>query len=478
MNKRTQGELRVVITGGGTGGHLFPGLAVAEELKRRLGEVRFLFIGTERGIEARVIPERGERLELLEVTPIKGRSLFDALKSATRVPKAVLDAKRILVEFDADLVIGVGGYASGPTLVAARGLGIPTAILEQNAHVGMSNRIMGRLVGRAYLAFESTKSHFGKSARVLGNPIRESLAELARRAAADPVGFEARAEGVFVFGGSQGARVLNEEVPEALATCFERLGCRVPVVHQCGFEDQDRVIARYKALGFSDEDVTVTPFVDDMSAEYSRAAIVISRAGATTLAELSALGRPSVLVPYPFAADDHQLKNAREFEAAGAAVCIPQSELSTESLSSAVSSLLVDGTTRSRMADAARTLGRPDAALSIVDDICDWLDLDSTIPSGSKAHVEAIEGGSPIRGERGAQNGRTSKTKNAGNKRDASERGDQSAGANAEKLETREHSLRGARQRSYQPYQPQTFSFASQQTQARHRPRKQLVFPA
>lgn len=175
----TQGVKRVIVAGGGTGGHLFPGLAVAEELRRRLGQVEFLFVGTKKGIEARVLPERGERVEFLEVSPLKGRGLLEVLRSVSRLPTALAAARRIVRDFAPDLVVGVGGYAAGPVVAAAKTLGIPTALLEQNAHVGLTNRWLAKVVGRAYISFEETLSSFGSGARLLGNPVRSDLVALA-----------------------------------------------------------------------------------------------------------------------------------------------------------------------------------------------------------------------------------------------------------------------------------------------------------
>ncbi len=357
---------RIIVAGGGTGGHLFPGIAVVEELRRRL-DVDVLFVGTERGLEARLLPDRGEAFEALEVTPLKGRRGGELLRSLGRLPRAMGHALRVVRGHRAELVLGVGGYASGPILAAAAAVGLPTALLEQNAHLGLTNRMLAPVVGRAYLTYEQTAPRFGSRARVLGNPVRSSFAQAARRAAVDPVGFEARAKTLLVMGGSQGAKALNETVPQALGA-VDRRGLKV--VHQTGAAMRDAVEARYHELGVEAE---VVSFIEDMAAAYAAAAIVIARAGATTLAELQAIGRPSILVPYPFAADDHQRKNAEALARDGAALCIPQDELSVHGLASTLDELLGDPNRRRAMAEAARRRGRPDAAASIVDDLCEWL---------------------------------------------------------------------------------------------------------
>lgn len=361
---------RVMIAGGGTGGHLFPGLAVVEELRRRVPGLQVRFVGTARGIEARILPRRGEQLELLKVSPLKGQGVGARLKGLYRVPSAMMDAASLIRAFDPDLVLGVGGYASGPVLLAAALANRPTALLEQNAFVGMTNRILARFVDRAYISFEQTQDVFGKTkSRLTGNPVRQEFVEHARLALADQEGFESRARTVLVLGGSQGARKLNEDVPQALA----RAGLAdsgLEVVHQTGESMRDRVEASYRELGIRAKVVT---FIDDMARSYSNAALVIARAGATTLAELCAIGRPSILIPFPHAADDHQAKNARALEEQGASICILESELDPSSLGDRVAALLNDSARRRAMAQAARDHGRPDAAAAIVDDIMGWL---------------------------------------------------------------------------------------------------------
>jgi len=359
----------IMVAGGGTGGHLFPGIAVVEELRRRIPDVDVVFVGTKRGIEARVIPERGEVLELIEVAPLKGRSAGELMRSLMMLPGAFSRASTIISRHRPDLVIGVGGYASGPMLLAAAARGIPTAILEQNAHVGLTNRLLAPIAGRAYVAFEDATEQIGRKARLLGNPVRRAFVDMARAASSDPDGFEARAKHLFVLGGSQGAKALNETVPAAIAQLDP--GQRgVRVLHQTGAAMRDDVAARYEALGVEAE---VVSFVDDMAKAYASASLVIARAGATTLAEVCAVGRPSILVPYPHAADDHQARNAEALEREGAAIAIRESDLDADSLAERARHLLDDVDARRAMAEAARKHGRPDAAAAIVDDLFGWL---------------------------------------------------------------------------------------------------------
>jgi UDP-N-acetylglucosamine--N-acetylmuramyl-(pentapeptide) pyrophosphoryl-undecaprenol N-acetylglucosamine transferase len=365
---------RIMVAGGGTGGHLFPGIAVVEELRRQLPDVDALFVGTERGIEARVLPARGERFVAMDVRPLVGRSKRELAQNVALMPRAALQALSIVRSFRPEVVLGLGGYASGPILMAAAAQGVKTALLEQNAYVGLANRMLAHVVGRAYLTYESTAMQFGeRRARVLGNPVRRALVEAAYRAASDPVGTEARARKVLVLGGSQGARALNEQVPKALARAgLTRTGAlsHVRVLHQTGAAMVDEVRGRYAELGI-DADVTV--FIEDVAGAYLDAALVVARAGATTLAELCAIGRPSVLVPYPFAAADHQRKNALALEQQGAAIALPEPDLGVVALADHVRTLLEHPDRRRAMSEAARRAGKPDAAAAIVDDLLEWL---------------------------------------------------------------------------------------------------------
>jgi len=377
---------RIILAGGGTGGHLFPGIAVMEELRRREPDLGVLFVGTARGIETKVVPQLGERLVCLDVTPLKGRSPTQLVKSLAALPSAGLEAARIIQQFRPSLVLGVGGYAAGPMVLAARALGVPTALLEQNAHVGLTNRLLARVVDRAYLSFQETAAQFPtRAARVFGNPVRRSFVGVGRMARVDPLGFEMRARRILVIGGSQGAKVLNERVPEALA----RAGLAdrsIEIVHQAGHAMCDSVRAHYERLGLT---ATVTPFIDDMARAYASAALVIGRAGATSLAEICAVGRPSLLIPFPHAADDHQWHNARALQERGAAIAVREESLTVESLAGEVSSLLNNPERRRAMAEAARGLGHPDAAASIVDDLCEWLGCASNDELGTDPKLEA-----------------------------------------------------------------------------------------
>jgi UDP-N-acetylglucosamine--N-acetylmuramyl-(pentapeptide) pyrophosphoryl-undecaprenol N-acetylglucosamine transferase len=383
---------RVLVAGGGTGGHLFPGLAVVEELRRRLPELDVLFVGTSRGIEARVLPGRGERFVPVEVRPLLGRSLPELARNVAELPRATLEAIGVVRSFRPDLALGLGGYAAGPVLLAAATLRVPSALLEANVQLGLTNRLLSKTVGRAYLSYEQTAAQFGPArARVVGNPIRRAFVEAARTAAHDPAGIDARGRGVLVFGGSQGARGLNEQVPAALARAGVReLG--IPVVHQAGAAALEQVQARYAALGIAAQ---VVPFIDDMVRAYIDASLVIGRAGGSTMAELCAIGRPGILVPLPTSAGNHQLVNARAFEQAGAGIAVEESALDPERLGVVIAELLADRPRRIAMGHAARRLAKPEAAAAIVDDIFAWLQVSngSTPDAEPEPHASGGNGG-------------------------------------------------------------------------------------
>lgn len=360
----------IVIAGGGTGGHLFPGIAVVEEIRRRYNEMNCVFVGTRRGIEARLLPKMGEQLSFIDVSPILGRTIYQKSINIVKLPRSALQALRIIRKHRPLVVIGLGGYAAGPTLIAASFLGIPTVLLEQNMYVGLTNRLLSPIVQRAYLTYKETSVYFKENcALVCGNPIRRSFVEAATMAANDPAGLEARSKYVLVTAGSQGARVINQIIPRV----FEQAGFarkNIRVLHQTGEDMVDEVKRSYRNLGIAAD---VKPFIEDMAKAYSYALLVVGRAGATTLAEMCAIGRPSVLIPYPHHKDDHQAKNALALVEAGAAIMIRENRLNSESVPLTIEDLLNDTKRRRRMADAARKLGRPDAAATIVDDLSYWL---------------------------------------------------------------------------------------------------------
>ncbi|MBN1652423.1 MAG: undecaprenyldiphospho-muramoylpentapeptide beta-N-acetylglucosaminyltransferase [Deltaproteobacteria bacterium] len=361
---------KLMVAGGGTGGHLFPGIAVVEELRRRLSDVQVVFVGTENGIEARLLPQMGEKLVFIQVRPLLGRTPQQLVNNLSVLPRSLIQAIAILRKHKPDVVLGLGGYAAGPILLAASVLRIPTALLEQNAQLGLTNRLLAPTVGRAYLSYPETAAHFGlRRSLVCGNPVRRAFVEAARIAAVDPAGLEARARYVLVTAGSQGARTLNQIIPRAFARAgFAERG--IAVLHQTGSGMLDAVKRSYCDAGIEAE---VKPFIDDMARAYSAACLVIARSGATTLAEMCAIGRPSILIPYPHHSDDHQGKNAVALERAGAAIVMREERLTIEGFAEQLNRLLDDRDRRYAMAERARLKGRPEAAASVVDDLCAWL---------------------------------------------------------------------------------------------------------
>ena len=352
--------LRVVIAGGGTGGHLYPGIAIARELAARRPGSTITFAGTARGIETKVVPREGFELDLLRIAGLKGRSAIGAIRGIALLPLSFADGWRIVSRRRPDVVIGVGGYASGPVVMLAALRGIPTLIAEQNAVPGMTNRLLGRVVSAAAVTFDSTVSFFGRRGFVAGNPVRPEFFEQGELPA--EAGGQARRAKVLIFGGSQGAHAINVAMVEAAPRLAAAGG--MDITHQTGERDLDMVRNGYRAAGL---EARVEPFLYAMDREMKTADLVVSRAGATTIAELAAIGRAAILVPLPTAADDHQKKNAEVLARAGAAELIEQKDLTGAMLAERLLALAADGTRREAMRQAARRMARPDAAKRIVD---------------------------------------------------------------------------------------------------------------
>jgi UDP-N-acetylglucosamine--N-acetylmuramyl-(pentapeptide) pyrophosphoryl-undecaprenol N-acetylglucosamine transferase len=353
---------RIVIAGGGTGGHLYPGLAVAKELLARSPNAQITFAGTARGIEARVIPHEGFGLDLLRSSGLKGKSLTTALRGALVAPVSVVDAWRIVSRRKPDLVIGVGGYSSGPVVLVAWLRRVPTMVLEQNAVPGLTNRLLARLVRAAAVTFDSTKAFFGEKGFVSGNPVRAEFV-------ADSQPTEASADGqpsgvqVLVFGGSQGAHAINLAMVAA-ASELAAGGSHLRLAHQTGERDVEMVRTAYGAAGIPAD---VQPFFYDMGRRVAAADVIVCRAGATTIAEIAAAAKPAILIPLPTATDDHQRRNAEALASAGAAEMLLQSEATGSVLAGRIKTLAGDRDRRTRLSAAARKFARPDAARMIAD---------------------------------------------------------------------------------------------------------------
>jgi UDP-N-acetylglucosamine--N-acetylmuramyl-(pentapeptide) pyrophosphoryl-undecaprenol N-acetylglucosamine transferase len=345
----------VLVAAGGTGGHLFPGIAVADELVRRDGTTRVVFAGTARGLETRLVPRAGYALELLPILPLNGIGLARMLKGLVVLPWGLLRSLLLVLRLRPAAVLGIGGYAGGPVTLLAALVGVRAVILEPNAKPGFTNRVLKPFARAAACAYEETRDAFGRKGVLTGNPVRGGFAALPRKEHREPMT-------LLAFGGSQGSRVLNRALVAALPHLpgAERLR----IVHQTGPAMREEVEAAYRAASRPGE---VVAFLDDMEARLAAADLVLARSGATTCAELTVAGRASILVPFALAADDHQRTNARALEAAGAARMLEEKDLSGESLGGAVRAL-VDTPARLRaMDEAARRLGRPDAAARVAD---------------------------------------------------------------------------------------------------------------
>jgi UDP-N-acetylglucosamine--N-acetylmuramyl-(pentapeptide) pyrophosphoryl-undecaprenol N-acetylglucosamine transferase len=353
----------VVIAGGGTGGHLYPGIAVARELMARHPDAVISFAGTARGIEARVVPREGFGLDLIRSAGLKGKSLVDRLRGGALVPLGLADAMGIVSSRRPDLVIGVGGYSSGPVVLAACLRGVPTMLLEQNAVPGLTNRLLGPLVRAAAVSFESTRRFFGSKAFVSGNPVRPEFLETVEPVEESGANDAASGVGILIFGGSQGAHAINLAMVEA-APQLAAGGYRLRIAHQTGERDVAMVRSAYDAARLAAE---VEPFFFDMGRRLREADVIVCRAGATTLAEITAAGKPAILIPLPTATDDHQRRNAEALVAEGAAEVLLQGDATGALLAQRILALAADAGARERMARAARSLAKPHAAKEIVD---------------------------------------------------------------------------------------------------------------
>jgi UDP-N-acetylglucosamine--N-acetylmuramyl-(pentapeptide) pyrophosphoryl-undecaprenol N-acetylglucosamine transferase len=353
---------RLVVAGGGTGGHLFPGIAVAQAFRARHPRNQVLFINAGRPLEVEILSRLGWDQKSIAIAGIKGRGRWQQLGAACKVPGALWCAGRIIKRFKADLVLGVGGYSAGPVVAAAKIKGLPAVLHEQNRLPGVTNRILGRLVDRIYLTFEESREYFDSGkVKVSGNPVRNEILSLAAKPAAQR---DDRTFTVLVVGGSQGAHAINQAVMEALPA-FQG-SQEIRFVHQTGAGDEASVRQAYRDLGVQ---ALVQAFFDEMADHYARADMIICRAGATTVAEITVAGKAAIFVPFPFAADDHQTQNALALADIGAAEMIRQDELNGAQLAKLIRGYMENRILLTEMAAKARALGRPDAAKVIVDDI-------------------------------------------------------------------------------------------------------------
>ncbi len=360
---QAQNFYRVMVTGGGTGGHLFPGIAVAEAVLDRFPGSEVLFVGTERLIDQKALANRRFKVVSIRSRGLKGKSLFAKLGGLLQVPFSLFAAMRLIIKFRPGVVFGVGGYVTGPVVLAARLLGVPTAIHEQNSVPGLANRILGRVVKRVLLSIPGSEKYFpARKCRLSGNPVRRELLAKANETTSS----EELSNTLLVLGGSQGAHRVNALVVEAVERAAGELPEDFQVIHQTGPSDEQWVRERYQALGVK---ARVAAFFDEMALLYGAAGLVVSRAGATSLAEMAVYGQPSILIPYPFAADDHQEGNARYLVDAGGAILCRESELDGALLAKELVGLLGNLQERTRMGMMARKLSLPKATESIVDEL-------------------------------------------------------------------------------------------------------------
>ena len=351
--------MNVLIAAGGTGGHIYPGIAVAQEIMRRDPGSKVRFVGTARGLETKLVPKAGFELTLIDSAGLKNVSLVARMKGVVILPKSFVSAGRVIREFRPDVVVGAGGYVSGPVVLMAALMRRPTLVMESNALPGWTNRVLARFVNRAAVSFEQALPYFRGKAVVTGNPVRREFFEIPAKHR------EAGKLSLLIFGGSQGARAINEAMVAALPG-LKSLPVQLRIKHQTGPADFEKVKAGYAAAGWN-EHAEVTSYIDNMMNDFAEADLVICRAGATTTAELIAAGKASIMIPFPYAADDHQRKNAEALQAAGAARMIVQQELSGDRLIDEIGGLVLDPSQLDRMEEASKKLAHGDPAVAAVD---------------------------------------------------------------------------------------------------------------
>ncbi|HVW79201.1 MAG TPA: undecaprenyldiphospho-muramoylpentapeptide beta-N-acetylglucosaminyltransferase [Alloacidobacterium sp.] len=347
--------MRVLIAGGGTGGHIMPALAIAAALQQQF-QAELLFVGTARGLESRLVPQAGHKLELIKVGQLKNVSLLTRLRTTLDLPLSVLHCRALLKQFRPDVVIGVGGYASGPAMMSAILSRIPTLAVEPNAFPGLANRLVGKHVSAAAVNFAPALQYF-HNAQVTGIPVRSEFFHLQPRPAN-------AAPHLLIFGGSQGARVLNQTMPKIVAQLLQSIP-GLTILHQAGARHAETTQAEYAASGADPSRWQVSAFLDDMAQRFQSADLILSRSGASTVAEEMAAGKPALLIPFPGAADDHQRKNAEVMASAGAARLLLESEMTPDRLLSALTTMLENRSELQSMGERARKLAHPDAAAQI-----------------------------------------------------------------------------------------------------------------
>ncbi len=349
--------MKVLIAAGGTGGHIYPGIAVAKEIMRRDASSEVLFVGTARGLEKRLVRDNGFQLALINSAGLKNVGFVGKVKGMAVLPRSFWEARKILREFTPDVVVGAGGYVSGPVLLTAHFMGFPTLVMDSNALPGFTNRQLARFVDKAAITFEEAKRFFGTKGVLTGNPVRQEFFDIATREPGEQIN-------LLIFGGSQGARAINDAMVAALPLLNGEVA-NLQITHQTGDANYDLVRSRYAENGWEYADIR--PYISNMVEAFDAADVIISRAGATTCSEVAAAGKAAIMIPFPGAADDHQRRNAEALVKKGAARMILQADLTGERLARELTTLIKEPKAIAEMGSAARRMARPDAAEATVD---------------------------------------------------------------------------------------------------------------
>ncbi|MBM7557934.1 undecaprenyldiphospho-muramoylpentapeptide beta-N-acetylglucosaminyltransferase [Halanaerobacter jeridensis] len=363
--------MKVIISGGGTGGHIYPGLAVARSLEEKINDIEILFVGTADGLEADIIPKAGYELKTIKAEGFSRQLSLQLIKAVTKTGIGVLESYRILKEFGPDLVLGTGGYVCGPIVLAAALQNIPTVIHEQNAYPGLTNRLLAKVVDKVALSNQAAEDYFKAKDKltVTGNPIRPEILAKQESIAYQELNLKPEPKTILVFGGSRGAKSINQ----ALVGIYKQLEkLDIQLLHVTGKKDFERIATEAEELGINDFEsgkIRIKPYLYNMEAALAVADMVISRAGATGLAEITASGLPAILIPYPYATDNHQEHNARALEKAGAAKVIIDDNLTADRLWSVLKVLLNDEDKLAAMSKASLAAGEPQAAEKLINEM-------------------------------------------------------------------------------------------------------------
>ena len=373
-------NIKLLITGGGTGGHLFPGVALAQAMVQTYAGCQVMFIGTDRKVDKNGLADLGFTTRTIRCQGIKGKNISQILTALIQLPIGLFEAIKIIRQFKPDLVFGVGGYVTGPVIVAARLLGVTSCIHEQNTVPGLANKILGRIVDKVFVSLPGSETYFPAHKTILtGNPVRSNLLTKAKEQKEHKSTAQAT---ILILGGSQGARSLNSLVLGAARQCLVNRTPLPRIIHQTGELDAEQVKEVYAELGLQ---ARVHAFISDMAAVYSQADLIVSRAGATTLAEIMVFGKPAILVPFPYAADNHQEKNGRILVTGGGGVMFRQSELTGEKLGNEICRLLDDQKLLHEMAEKSGKLAKPEATATIVNACLDL--MKNRMAPGARHHL-------------------------------------------------------------------------------------------